>query len=317
MQAHPPSLAWYKINVSGPPASELGWMIMANSPPDKGLVLFSSSTWPNIHPYTWIFAKNVWTNLTPRLNRSPPARTDAGFVYDASDGYDLLFGGYNPISSSSPFGFLNDTWAFANGSWTQIRAPSAPAGLDGFGMTYDARDGYVVLFGGCCAQTGRGNGYWYTNETWTYHAGKWTRVLGAPHPYSRFSTSLTYDVRDGGVVLYGGVSCPVRVCKNMLNSTWVFRGGVWDRMNPIRNPGVRQWPGACYDRTLREEVLVGGGGGSRSLSNTWAYAAGNWTNLTRHISGAFPGGSSGQVAFDSTSQQFLILEFNGNLWTLR
>jgi hypothetical protein len=65
-------------------------------------------------------------------------------TYDPKDGYGVLFGGDNN-SSSWVYG---DTWKFQNGNWTNITPSLSPSARGFASMTYDAQDGYVLLFGG-------------------------------------------------------------------------------------------------------------------------------------------------------------------------
>lgn len=57
----------------------------------------------------------TWTHLTMTFPPgSPPPRSVFGMTYDASDRYNLLFGG------STPAGPLNDTWMFHSSAWTLV-----------------------------------------------------------------------------------------------------------------------------------------------------------------------------------------------------
>src|SRR4029077_7941521 len=62
---------------------------------------------------TWSYEAGRWTQLHPAA--SPPLRTAAGMVYDASDRYVLLFGG-----TTRGNGWLNDSWSFSGGTWTNL-----------------------------------------------------------------------------------------------------------------------------------------------------------------------------------------------------
>ena len=94
------------------------------------------------------------------VNRTPPARTDAGLVYDASDGYTILFGGYGSA------GALNDTWEFTNGGWTPLTPTSAPpVWTMGTSMVYDGADGYVLLLSA-----------YPTVTSWAFHRGVWLNL---------------------------------------------------------------------------------------------------------------------------------------------
>src|SRR2546426_4963709 len=132
-----------------------------------------------------------WTNI---CTTGPPSRYGAGMVYDAADGYVLLFGG---CCTGSPF--LGDTWKFSAGSWTKLDISGPSARFLDAGMVYDAADGYVLLFGGQDASSAR-----YLGDTWKFSAGVWTNLaITGPSPRDDFG--LAYDAADGYVVLYGGV----------------------------------------------------------------------------------------------------------------
>ncbi len=103
---------------------------------------------------TWIFSGGNWT-LGPG---GPPARSYAGLAYDPTYRYDLLFGGGNG-------GSLADTWTLAAGVWTQQSPTLSPAGRCCMAETYDARDGYVLLYGGSIT-----GGAPYSSDTWSWSA---------------------------------------------------------------------------------------------------------------------------------------------------
>jgi hypothetical protein len=111
---------------------------------------------------TWKFANGVWTKLTPA--KSPPARDLAMMVYDAGDGYVLLYGGQGAS------GLLSSSWKFSGGGWAQLSPPHSPGQRFGGSMSYDSKDGYVVLFGGVNA-TGA-----LLGDSWRYEAGQWTKI---------------------------------------------------------------------------------------------------------------------------------------------
>jgi len=85
----------------------------------------------------------------------PSNRWGPNMVYDAKDGYVLLFGG----STNQ-----NYTWKFSDGKWTDLNIAVAPPSRAHGGIAYDAADGYVVLFGGSSRNV-------YYNDTWEYSGG--------------------------------------------------------------------------------------------------------------------------------------------------
>src|SRR5439155_27836 len=137
---------------------------------------------------TWEFHAGIWTQLSPTSSPSP--RAGASMVYDAADGYVLLFVGVDG-NNTAPLG---DTWEFHAGAWTLLSPTSSPSPRDGASMVYDSADGYVLLFGGSLQ-----------GDTWEFHAGAWTQPSPPTSPSSRAVASMAYNDADRQAVLFGGV----------------------------------------------------------------------------------------------------------------
>ena len=147
---------------------------------------------------TWEFVGGVWTNVTTTVTGSPPGRYRAEMTYDSADGYILLFGG---CTSSTCNPTSQDTWTFSAGAWTKLTPTTKPGGRAYEGLTYDALDGYVLMFGGENYATTSG----YT-DTWEFHGGNWTDLTSGltTHPSTRAFEMIAYDALDGYTVLFGG-----------------------------------------------------------------------------------------------------------------
>ncbi|MCI4318921.1 MAG: hypothetical protein L3K23_02160 [Thermoplasmata archaeon] len=188
-------------------------------------------------------------------------------AYDRADGYVLLYG-ETPFCCGFPY--ATQTWVYNSGEWSRLNLTVAPGARSGASMAYDARDGYVVLFGGCDHTLSPCE----LNETWKFHAGGWTNITKAIAPLPRTWGSMTYDAKDDYVLLFGG-SGPV-------GGTWAFRAGAWRELNTATTPSNRTGAAMSYDATDRYVLLFGGfpPGGSGLLNDTWKFAGGNWTNIT-------------------------------------
>ena len=202
-----------------------------------------------------------WTQVT---YPSPSARIAPSMVYDAKDGYVLLFGGYNSNGI-----YLGDTWKFSGGVWTNITPTTSPPARTHAGMAYDAKDGYVVLFGGY-GVTG------YLGDTWKFVGGVWTELTPSPNPGPRAEPSMAYDAKDGYVVLYGGVNASGL----SPTVTWEFVGGKWKSVTLSPTPAARDFASMDYDAKDGYLVLFGGEGTSAALGDTWNYSGGKWTDLS-------------------------------------
>jgi hypothetical protein len=218
-----------------------------------------------------------WTAVSSSAAPSP--RAGAAMVYDAADGYTLLFGGcaaWGGVYWSHDCTALGDTWILSGGSWTNITsrlALSPPARADA-GIAYDAVDRAVVLFGGF-------NGTTVYNDTWTYAAGNWTEVTTTLSPPARFSMGMVGDPADHEVVMFGGSnsSSPEAV---YLNDTWTYQNGTWTPVSTPTAPAPRCSMAVSYDPLSQQVVLFGGWSNAVPLSfgDTWTFSAGTWTNIT-------------------------------------
>jgi PKD repeat protein len=126
---------------------------------------------------TWSFLAGRWSPLSPAS--APPARVFASATYDPVLGGIVVFGGStNPASLGT--GLRNDSWLFANGTWTLLPTSSAPPPRYGAALSFDARLGSVVAFGGWVVP----NSPYQLNDTWVYAPGGWHRltVHASPPP---------------------------------------------------------------------------------------------------------------------------------------
>jgi hypothetical protein len=225
---------------------------------------------------TWKLVDGNWTRVA--VTRGPPATYGASAAYDPQDGYVVMVGGCI-LSVGCP----KETWTFAGGNWTKTTPSPAPSpSLEWAALAYDAKDGYLVLFGGSQAVAG---GSFDTNYTWTYAGGNWTNITPRVSPSPRYGAAMDYDALHGHLVLFGGGSrfascgyagtCP-------LNDTWTFSGGRWSRSSPSTEPHARYAGAMAYDSKLGCSVLFGGFGAVNSggLNDTWEYCHGTWSNIS-------------------------------------
>jgi len=148
---------------------------------------------------TWGFSDGKWTELisntscTPKT--CPTARGGAMMAYDPAKQAMLLFGGLNFTVT------FNDTWLFANNSWTNITANlsvSPSPRFDG-SMTYDSLDNYILLYGG------EGLNFNTLPDTWKFANGEWTNITGSvgTAPSARAGAAIA-DSPSGYIMLFGG-----------------------------------------------------------------------------------------------------------------
>jgi PKD domain len=228
---------------SSPPARYS--MSMTYDPTDQGVVLYGGTFQSTAYEDTWLFHNGSWVNETSTAN---PGADPGPMVYDASDGYVLMF---TPVGS---------TWTFSNGTWTRLTPTSSPAG--GLGaLFYDAAMSVVILRGAY-------SGY---NHTWEYHGGNWTQLFPATSPPPGAPLGWDYDSAYGyGVVLdptgqYGEGLGP--------NTTWVFQNGSWTNVSSAWSttgaPPTATFLSMAYDSTDGYSVVLVELGSRSTLDQTW------------------------------------------------
>ncbi|MCI4368615.1 MAG: hypothetical protein L3K09_03525 [Thermoplasmata archaeon] len=237
---------------------------------------------------TWSYRGGSWSQLTP--NASPPARQAAAFTNDSADGYLLLFGGM----ATACGGFCNDSWTFVSGNWSEIYPTTSPSPRSGAGMTYDAAAGFVLLFGGS-ASTGcpLDDPYCTLTDTWEFQAGVWTQLSPVGYtPPEPFDDGLVYDAVDQ-YALYTVADDNNTMAPELY---WAFQGGNWTdlagfiaprpshaRLSSGPRPIERFGEALAYDWNDGYALLFGGSDlRFNPMNDTWAFHAGNWTNLTNY-----------------------------------
>ncbi len=297
----PPGPNWSRLNPANSPSNNSSMMAYL---PMAGELLLVDSDGGCSPSNSWTFSGGTWQNVTALVNPGPdPARGLGGLVYDGADGYLVLFGG------SSPCGVYNDTWTFANSTWSRLATTIAPPPLYGFAMTYDASDGYVLLTGGCCI-----NGE-ISRETWTFQHGQWTNLTQSPSPVVDLDSGMTYDSTLGEVVFVGGYASGF-----VSQATWTFHNGTWLRVYPAVSPSNRAGIGLAFDGALKKDVLVGGytkvtKGVWVNLTDTWTYGGGHWQNLTGGLTASPPFASGPTLmAYDSASKEIVMFLGYDQTW---
>ena len=256
----------------------------------------------------------------------PAPRYGQVMATDPKDGYVLLTGGLSSVNSTG----YSDSWGFANGSWKILSPLHHPPVTYGASMTYDAADGYMVLYGGCYSlATGCPAG------TWTFSGGNWTKLNPpvAPPLFLEWP-SMTYDAKDGYVVLFGGADATATCgCSWVTNYTWKFSAGTWTNISSKVAPPPRYGGGMVYDVHDSAVVLFGGGSnaascvGTCSIGDTWTFAGGAWTNVTPTFSP--PARYFGGLAYDTQNHSVVLFggrtyltalrdtwEFHGGVWSV-
>ncbi len=232
---------------------------------------------------TWSFAAGRWTDLTGTVGPAPPYQTGPAMVYDAHDGYVLLFGCTIDGEGGEGSTPCNDTWEFSAGAWHWIDAVDPPTygnvtSPEGqaypLSLAYDAAGSNVLLTDGF--------------DTWNYSDGIWTPVCVVAGcatgfvPGPDLDGRATYDAADGYVVFVGD-RFNASADTYSGSWTWKFSGGAWANISASvgTQPPALANAAFAYDSTTSAATLFGGVGSSDAYQNqTWSFSEGEWSNLS-------------------------------------
>ena len=302
---------WAKLAPATPPSARSGASATFDKATGK-VVLFGGQRASTFLGDLWTYKSGVWFHP---ITTGPATRAIGQMTYDEADGYVLLFSGA-VIHGIGLTSLVSDTWTYSHGHWTMLRPATSPLGRIGGMITYDAADGYVVLFGG---EVGIRGGV-LSNDTWTFLAGKWTALNPAVSPTARDASGFVYDAADGYVVLFGGYGVePGTSYQNTLNDTWLFQAGTWSQWISAAcqtcspNPPGRYLVGMVYDAIDGYVVMFGGANYSTPnssvrtfLNDTWVFSGGSWSNITSTAGAAPPPRASGAFVYDSATGYALL-----------
>lgn len=151
--------SWYNVSTRESPPPLIA-PSMAFDPTQDGVVLFgglSSTVTGAVENQTWLWSNWTWTQLT--LPWSPPRLTEAVLAWDSTVGGLVLAGGTSEFGTAGPGIQNNASFAFVNGSWTNLTPVGGFPGAVGGGAGYDPTSGGLLLFGGLGRQ-GELNSTW-------------------------------------------------------------------------------------------------------------------------------------------------------------
>lgn len=238
---------WTRVDT--PPELAVRWnAAIEYDPRARKVVLFGGTNGAIRYDETWLLdvPTRTWTQLaTPT---APPSRASFDMTYDPQLERIVLFGGW--ISGVQYFA---DTWLLdaVAGTWTNAAPATSPSARFGAAMTFDARVGRVVLFGGWLgAQQG--------GDSWSYDAAgnRWDPLEGPGAPEPRQSPAMAFDHRLGQTILFGGINEAI----GPPGSTWLLDAsrGAWTEIYPARRPPTRWAPSAAIDPLSGDALFFGG-----------------------------------------------------------
>jgi len=224
--------SWTKHDaVPAPPARDQA--SLAFDPAVGKVVMFGGEVRTGIdsryYSDTWLWDGDSWEQATGEA--SPPARHDAGMVFDEARGVLLLYGG-----SAEPKD-LNDTWTWDGKTWTLVA--SGPSVLNPV-MAYDPGTKTPILVGS------------FSKQTLSWDGKAWHEVAGSNGLPTWAGSALARDSL-GRVFAVGG-----NTFVDLVDGSWTWNGRSWDDLEPARRPKPRTDAAIAYDEGNMVTVLFGG-----------------------------------------------------------
>ena len=296
---------------------------MAYDPSTEEVLVFGGVTgYPNETPLrdTWEFNGIGWSELFP--SSSPPASgMNQAMAYDPPAGAVVLFAsGWATGAQGAPSAYLNETWTFSDGQWTQVlnRTGPSPRGYESF--DYDASAGSMVLFGGSqCGFSGGSSGCLSLGDTWTYANGSWVAETMSNGPPPRNLAAMAYDPQLSGSLLVGGQSGQA-----VFNDVWAYANRSWQFLESPLAPTPREGAQMVYDTADHVIVLFGGylhvgrpsEGAELYYNDTWTFEQGappvGFAVVSMELSpGPTPVGSLTLIVGDVLSATYVGYVFSG------
>ncbi|NHJ38806.1 MAG: hypothetical protein FK731_02155 [Asgard group archaeon] len=212
---------WTNLTTASHPPKRFITNIVYDSQSEKIVIFGGVSNYfePNIYyqdVWTYDYALNTWTNVTPAFN--PESYYVSSAVYDSKAGRILLFGG-----QSKDVTYDNKTWAFdlETTTWENREAANPPPYRSHSAMVYDSFNDKTILFGGIYLPYGDIPGYQSRSDTWCYDytENKWTELNCTIHPYPRWTVDFAYNSKEHKAMIFGGTYIFPNYYKS---DTWVF-----------------------------------------------------------------------------------------------
>lgn len=239
---------------------------MAWDPRLGKLVLFGGVSTLLSFSDTWTWDGENWEELTTAA--APPVRGAAAMVFDTSTDRLLIAGGYVAGLPSTP---RFDTWAFANGTWSELVGATLPSGATPE-ATFDAKRQVVVLA---------------SDTTCELENDRWVARGPSPGPNGQ----LEYVPALERVVRWGG---------SVAGNPYEWDGATWSERPQSAWPGARRNATAVSD-PLRGTVLMFGGVGA-ATTPLWEWNGRRWTQIATTLASR----TNASIAYDASAREIIL-----------
>ena len=249
---------------------------------------------------TWEWADGKWNQMHPAV--TPPPRSIHVMVYDPVRSRTVMFGG--KTGSILPK-YLNDTWAYASGVWTELKPATQPPVRAFAGAGYDSDRDRIVMYGGSITSLDATQATVTTNlyDTWEFDGTDWKQVGPTSGP-QYVKPILEYDKARHQMLMM--IEETTTLTPHMYR--YEPDSGVWTEITGVTLPTCVNDAQMRY-RDSTQTVILTGGVCSSSSSGTFEWDGAKWTTLTPTLNAPFAAGAAS--AYDISRDQ--IVTFGGTL----
>jgi hypothetical protein len=116
----------------------------------------------------------------------------------------------------------------------------------------------------------------YSNQTWLYQSGQWSRLTSQSSIPQMAGSSSSYYPRGESIVLFGGENNGT-----LFNYTWIFTGLTWTPLKGLTTvPSARAFSAMAYSANIKGIILFGGKTASGYSNSTWLFRDNSWSKIT-------------------------------------
>lgn len=187
-------------------------------------------------------------------------------------------------------------------SWTTAHPPTRPVAREGFGLTFDAARGRVVVFGGFVSRVTRVSDAVALSDTWEWDGQDWALQPTPAALTPRGDVGMTWSDAEQRVVMFGGQLVPTSASA----AQWERTGTSWSPLAPALTPSAREGARLVYDASRARVVMFGGLG----LNDTWEWSQGGW--LPRQPQNSPPNAAA--LVYDTSRQRVVAFADDGTSW---
>jgi hypothetical protein len=260
-------------------------------PARQQVVLFGGSDAAARFNDIWAFDGDAWIQQHPQSPERPSPRSQHTAAWFGPTGSMIVHGGRESATSLS-----RETWSWDGAGWMLQNMP-APFARFEHTTAYDTVRGKTLIFGGP----------W--RDMWAWDGDAWQERPVLNHPQLPFNTAVAFDEARGELVMFSGQNpfpeppAPI---------TWIWDGQSWS-IRSTSGPPARVYHAMTWD-SIRERVVLFGGGLTIAFNDTWEWDGQTWTEMT--IAGPVPPAQGGghRLAFDRQRGVAVLLTNDGDTW---